>query len=126
MLNNCSFEGYIANELTFVSKDSTQYCKFLLAIPRNYKDDNDSTPADFIPCIAFGASGERIALNFVKGKRITVTGRMESSRYEDEQGKNHHRLVLNISEWYFGDRKPTPPHSIEDLNISDEELPFES
>ncbi|MEE1505277.1 MAG: single-stranded DNA-binding protein [Acutalibacteraceae bacterium] len=124
MLNHNAYEGYIANEPTFVGKDSYQYCKFTLAVPRDYKDDDGNTPADFIPCIAFGANAERLAENFIKGKRITVTGRMESSKFEGEDGKPKYRFNLKVNQWYFGEKKPKVPQSIEDLDISDSDLPF--
>lgn len=124
MLNHNAYEGYIANEPTFVGKDSYQYCKFILAVPRDYRDDDGNIPADFISCITFGAKAERLAESFVKGNRITVTGRMESSKYEDVDGKTKYRFNLNIDHWYFGEKKPKAPQSIEDLAIIDEDLPF--
>lgn len=106
MLNMCVLEGYIASEVTFTSKDTVQYSYFTLAVPRDYKDSEGNNPADFIRCVVFGTSAENLALKFTKGKRITVWGRAESSNFKDSEGKTQYRTVLNVSRWYFGERKP--------------------
>lgn len=109
MLNNSSFIGYIITEIVFTSSDDKQYCKFKISVPRNYKKPSDEyTPSDVIPCIAFNLKAEMIHLNFTKGKKICVSGRMESSKYTDNDGVTHYDLALNVKEWYFVEPKPQP------------------
>lgn len=106
MLNTASYIGYICTELIFTGKEERQYCKFRIAVPRNYKTDDGSRPADFISCIAFGINAELIYTNFKKGNKICVNGRMESSKYTDKEGKTKYDVALNIKEWYFEEPKP--------------------
>jgi single-strand DNA-binding protein len=108
MLNTASYIGYICTEPIFTGKEDTQYCKFIIAVPRNYKNENGERPADFISCIAFGISAEIIYSNFKKGNKICVSGRMESSRYTDKEGNTKYDMTLNVREWYFEEPKPKP------------------
>lgn len=106
MLNMCVLEGYIASEVTFTSKDSKQYSHFTLAVPRDYKDNDGNNPADFIRCVVFGNNAESLAVNFEKGKRITVWGRVESSNFTDTEGKIQYRTTLDVKRWYFAEPRP--------------------
>lgn len=121
MLNNSSFIGYISTELIFTGKEKKQYCKFNIAVPRNYKNEDGNRPADFIPCIAYGVSAEMIYTNFVKGDKICVNGRMESSKYTDKDGNTKYSLALNIKEWYFEEAKKKPLEYYEKAFDNDKE-----
>ncbi len=115
MLNTSTFIGYICTDPVFTGKDDIQYCKFVLAVPRDYKNDDDTRPSDFISCVAFGVTAENIYTNFSKGKKICVSGRMESSKYVGADGNNHYDTSLKIQRWYF--EEPKPP-TIEDLKAA--------
>lgn len=43
--------------------------------------------ADFIPCVAFGKSGEFAEKYFRKGQLVAVTGRLQVRSWEDNEGK---------------------------------------
>lgn len=104
MLNETILIGFISSEMRFSGKDDVMYCKFNLVVPRDYKTDNGTRPADFIPCIAFGLTAEALYTNFEKGNKICVKGRMESSKYEKD-GKTRYDLALNVRKWYYMDNK---------------------
>lgn len=109
MLNTSSFIGYIITEIVFTSTDNKQYCKFKISVPRNYKKSDEEYPlSDIIPCIAFNITAEMLHMNFTKGKKICVSGRMESSKYTDKDGVTRYDLALNVREWYFIEPKPKP------------------
>lgn len=105
ILNEVILIGYISTEITFTGKDELMYCKFKIAVPRDYKNKEESRPADFIPCIAFGGSAERLYAGFIKGNKICVKGRLESSKYEKD-GNTKYGLVLNVNRWYFIENRP--------------------
>lgn len=105
MLNETILIGYISSEVNFTGKDDTMYCKFNIAVPRDYKLEDGTRPADFIPCVAFGTTAEMLYTHFIKGDKVCVKGRMESSKYEKD-GKEHYSLALNIKKWYFEKTKP--------------------
>ncbi len=106
MLNEVSFIGYICTDIIFTGKDEKQYCKFRIAVPRDYKTDDGARPADFISCISFGVSAELIYTNLKKGNKICVNGRMESSKYTDKVGNTKYDVALNIKKWYYEEPKP--------------------
>lgn len=96
MLNTATFIGYICTDSVFTGKDDVQYCKFVLAVPRDYKNDEDTRPADFISCVAFGVTAELLYTNFSKGKKICDTS-------------------LKIKKWYY--EEPKSP-TLEDLKAA--------
>ena len=112
MLNTSTFIGYICTDPVFTGKDDIQYCKFVLAVPRDYKTESGDRPADFISCVVFGVSAELIYTNFSKGKKICVSGRMESSKYVGSDGNNRYDTSLKVKKWYYEEPKPS---TFEDL-----------
>lgn len=64
------------------SKDATSVVNFSLAVPRIGSEE-----ADFIRCVAFGKTAEWMDNYLKKGSRIAVTGRIQTGRYEDKDGK---------------------------------------
>lgn len=105
MLNDVTVIGYICTEITFTGKEDKQYCRFRVAVPRDYKTEDDKRPADFVPCIAFGLTAERIYTDFVKGNKICLKGRLESSTY-DKNGETKYGLALNVKKFYYEQPKP--------------------
>lgn len=62
----------------------------ILAVNRNYKNSDGIYDTDFIRCILWN----NIAANTTEycrvGDVIGVKGRLQTSKYEDENGKTHH------------------------------------
>ena len=56
---------------------------FTLAVNRRKKDD----PADFISCKAFGKTAETMANYLRKGSLIGVTGRIQTGKYDNKEGR---------------------------------------
>lgn len=67
-------------------ENSTAIARFTVACDRRFKRENEAT-ADFISCIAFGKTAEFIERYFSKGKRIGLTGRIQTGSYTDKDGK---------------------------------------
>ena len=59
---------------------------YTLAVNRRFKR-KDEPEADFIPCVAFGKSGEFAEKYFRKGQLVAVTGRLQVRSWEDNEGK---------------------------------------
>lgn len=60
--------------------------RFRTACDRRFRKDGDQT-ADFISCVAFGKTAEFVEKYFSKGKRIGLTGRIQTGSYEKDGTK---------------------------------------
>ena len=61
--------------------------QFTLAVNRTFKNANGERESDFINCVIWRKSAENFA-NFVKkGALISITGRIQTRNYENQQGQ---------------------------------------
>ena len=58
--------------------------KYVLAVDRQYKRDDDEQTADFFPCVCFGSIAEFVEKHLHKGIKIGITGRIQIENYTDE------------------------------------------
>lgn len=56
--------------------------RYTLAVNRRFKR-KDEPEADFIPCVAFGKSGEFAEKYFRKGQLVAVTGRLQVRSWDN-------------------------------------------
>lgn len=59
---------------------------YTLAVNRRFKR-KDEQEADFIPCVAFGKSGEFAEKYFRKGQMVAVTGRLQVRSWDKDGEK---------------------------------------
>lgn len=78
--------------------------RYTLAVNRRFKR-KDEPEADFIPCVAFGKSGEFAEKYFRKGQLVAVTGRLQVRSWEDNEGKKRWTTEVVIEEQYFAEGK---------------------
>lgn len=80
--------------------DGTPYCKFTLANNESYKDKDGNwiDIPSFFDCVCKGAYAESMHKHLLKGRRITVTGRLKQSRWKDEGGTNHSAVIIKVQE----------------------------
>ena len=124
---------------------ATQMCvaKYTMAVDRRFKKDGDAS-ADFINCVAFGKIGEFAEKYFRKGTKITVSGRIQTGSYTNNNGQKVYTTDVVVEEQEFAESKnqnsgtyqnqntqPTPPPMPTDqdgfMQIPDgidDELPF--
>jgi single-strand DNA-binding protein len=77
----------------------TNVLSFSLACNRSFKDKNDQwqEAADFVNCVAWGSIAERINKFVAKGKRIFVTGRLQTRSW-DKDGQKHYATEVVVSD----------------------------
>lgn len=78
------------------SAEPLAVCSFTVAVDKPYsrnRQEGEAT-ADFINCICFGKRGEAIGQFFQKGKKIALSGRIQSRTYTDKQ--NNKRYVTEV------------------------------
>lgn len=60
--------------------------QFTLAVDRPVKNQDGSREADFIPCVAWGKTGEAVGNYVHKGQRLLAEGRLQIRSYDAKDG----------------------------------------
>jgi len=79
-------------------------CSFSLALNRSYKgaDGNWLEATDYVDCVAWGPLGERVAQYLSKGRPCLVSGRLQSSSWEDKAtGAKRSKVEVNAQDVTF-------------------------
>lgn len=77
---------------------------YTLAVDRRVKKDGEQN-ADFLPCVAFGKSGEFAEKYFTKGMRVAVSGRLETGSYTNKDGVKVYTTTVIIEDQEFADSR---------------------
>lgn len=85
-------------------ENGTAIARYTLAVDRRYKQNGQQT-ADFIPCIAFGKSGEFAERYFRKGTKITIAGRIQTGSYTNKDGNKVYTTDVVVEEQEFAESK---------------------
>lgn len=79
--------------------------RYTLAVDRRFNRNNSEQTADFIPCVAFGKSGEFAEKYFRKGMKIAVTGRIQTGSYTNKDGQKVYTTEVVIEDQEFAESK---------------------
>ena len=121
MLNNIAIAGrFVRDPELRRTATGKAVASFTLAV------DRDGEGCDFIPCVAWEATAERIANYFYKGKMALVQGRLQQRSYETTDGKKRTAYEVVVGRIYFTDKKEETKPSVADFAVidDDDELPF--
>nr|DAT13152.1 MAG TPA: Single strand binding protein [Caudoviricetes sp.] len=88
-MNNVVLVGRLTKdpELRYITGSGTPVATFTLAINRDYKNKDGSTPVDFIPVEIMGKPAEFVANYITKGRLVGVQGSIRVDRYETPDGE---------------------------------------
>lgn len=87
------------------TQSGTAVCSFTLAVDRDRKGPNGEKQTDFIDCVAWDKRAEFVAQWFSKGMMVIVVGRIQSRKWQDQNGNNRTAIELNCEEVSFGEPK---------------------
>ena len=104
-------------------------CTFTLAVARRFahKDDNNQQPtADFIPIVTWRKLAEICGNNLVKGRRISVEGRMQVRNYDAQDGTKRYvtEVIADEVEFLDSKRDGQARDILITKDVPDEEIPF--
>lgn len=85
------------------SQNGVTSARFTLAVDRHSKTDPNA--ADFPSCVAFGKTAEVVRDYLKKGTKIAVQGRIQTSSFKDEEGKDVYRTDVVVLGVEFCERK---------------------
>lgn len=94
--------------------NKTAIARYTLAVDRKFKDENGSTGADFIGCVAFGKSGEFAEKYFRKGMKVVIEGRLKSGSYTNSKGDKVPTMEVVIENQEFAEKKKSGGSGKED------------
>ena len=80
--------------------NGTPYCKFCIANNESYKDDQGNWVdiPSFFDCIMKGNYAESMSKHLLKGRRVTVQGRLKQNKWKDENGINKFAIIIKVDE----------------------------
>lgn len=87
--------------------NSLMIARYTLAVERHYKKEGEPK-ADFIQCVVFGKMAEFAKKYFHQGLRITVSGRMQTGSYTNNEGRTIYTTEIIVEEQEFADNKKNP------------------
>ena len=94
-MNSVAIVGRITREVEIrYGQNQTAVCGFNVAVNRHYKNAQGQYDADFIPCVAIGTSAEFMGKYVRKGDLLSITGRIQTRTYQDQNGQN--RAVTEV------------------------------
>ena len=100
----------------------TSVSSYRLAVDRRGKKDE----ADFLPCVAFGKSGEFAAKYFRKGMKVAVEGGIQIRSY-DKDGEKRYATDIVVDNQEFCEKKSADEPMSDFTPVSgveEDELPF--
>lgn len=127
-MNNVQLIGRLTKDPEIrYTQSQTAVVSFTLAVDRRFKKDGEQT-ADFISCKAWNKTAEFVSKYFTKGKRMALSGRIETGSYEGKNGKVYTTEVIADNVEFVDSKEEKPEPAPDDWlpvpeNIQ-EELPF--
>lgn len=82
----------------------TCIARYTLAVDRRTKREGQDS-ADFIPCVAFGRSGEFVEKYLKKGTKMGVVGRIQTGSYTNKDGVKVFTTEVVVEEQEFAESK---------------------
>ena len=108
MFNKVTLVGRISTDLELRYTGSNKaYCRFNLAVNKNYKNEYGEYETDFIPVTVWGKPAENLVNYQNKGSLILVDGSISMSNYTDKDGNNRTSFEVMTSNVQFLSNKKT-------------------
>lgn len=105
-MNKVTLIGRLTKDAELKTTSSgINYCNFIIAVDRKFKDANGNRQADFIACVAWRTTADFISKYFKKGNRIAVVGSIQTRSYEDQSGNKHLVTEVIVDEAEFVESK---------------------
>ena len=93
MLNQIVIAGRLVSDPEITTTDNNKKRTYItVAVPRSYKNIDGTYDTDFIRCILWNNIASTTTEYCQVGDVIGVKGRLQSSKYEDENKKIHYMI----------------------------------
>ncbi len=107
-------------------------CTFIIAVNREFKNEDGNYDADFVPVVVWGKAAELAGNSLDKGHRILVEGRLQNRSYEAKDGSKRYIAEIISQHIEFVERKAdVKPKTMDKMGTDvtvdtpfDENVPF--
>ena len=125
-MNKVTLIGRLTKDAELKTTSSgINYCNFIIAVDRKFKDANGNRQADFIACVAWRTTADFISKYFKKGNKIAVVGSIQTRSYEDQSGNKHLVTEVIVDEAEFVESKAASGNGQTSKQSSEPEEPVE-
>lgn len=104
-MNQVQLVGNITRDIELKDAGNTQIARFTVACSRRGKKEDGKPSADFINCTAFGKTAEVVSKYFGKGRRVGLTGRIQTGSYKNKDGNTIYTTDVIVESVEFVDSK---------------------
>ncbi len=121
MMNSVNLIGRLGqapDESLRYAQTGTAMLPFTLAINRRPAKDG-SSQTDWIDCIAFGVTAENMATYLEKGSLVGVEGRIQTRKYETQDGQKRKAVEVVANTVHFLGKKQGGPDDSQARAASD-------
>lgn len=106
MLNVVCMTGRLTKDPDIKYSGDLCIAKFSIANTRKFKDKaSGKYESDFFECTAFGGSASFIEKYMKQGMKIEIEGRLQQDRWTDNEGKNHSKVNIVVTDCGFAESK---------------------
>lgn len=117
-MNSTNLIGTITKDIELKTTSSgVNYCRFSIAVRRNYPNANGEYESDFFNIVAWRKTAEFISEYFGKGKRIGISGRLQTGKYTDEDNNEKTFVEVVANEVQIIEKKQKEETETEETRI---------
>ncbi len=128
-INTATFTGRLGSDIELkCTQSGTSVCSFTIAVERRKGKDEESARVDWIDCVAWRSTAEYLSTYYGKGRKIGVSGRLQTRIWEDKNGQKRKSVELTVENVTPCDSKKsdTAEQNVANIDYSDfEEIPNE-
>lgn len=100
-MNKVILTGNITKDVELkTSENGLNFCRFTIAVPRQFKDENGERNADFINLVAWRNLAETISKFVKKGDKVGVIAKIQTKTFQ-EDGKTKFTTNIIVDEIEF-------------------------
>ncbi len=113
------------------TNNGVKFCKFTLAVSRNYGSKDGKRETDFLSVVVWRAQADNCARYLKKGSKAAVSGSIQTRSYDAPDGTKRHIVEIAADEVQFLSTKNDgeliegmDDADFDELRPIDEDLPF--
>jgi single-strand DNA-binding protein len=126
-MNSVNLVGRLTRDPEMKTTESgISISNFSIAVNRQFKNKDGEYEADFINCVAFKHTADFIQKYFSKGQFIGITGRIQTRKWQDNDGKTRYatEVIVENATFTSGKSETNNTAQFEEVTEPDDELPF--
>ena len=119
MLNRVIMMGRLTAEPECKNTQSgTTFCRFTIAVDRDFADKDGNRQADFFGILAWKGTADFVSKYFHKGQMIAVQGRLQTDTYTDKEGVTRKSWDIVADQVYFAEGKRDNSNQQSNKNVN--------